>query len=106
MAWTRLVIRVVEHRRLRRDSASEVTPCDRVGSSRADFSPGGQAAVNSASTARPHPPPDRGRHPPHLPNLRTPGGLLLMMYRQQTKYHLGPTCTAPKHSAFASADGG
>jgi len=32
--------------------------------------------------------------------------MLLMMYRQQTKYLLGPTCTAPKHSAFASADGG
>ncbi|WP_155553632.1 hypothetical protein [Streptomyces sp. E1N211] len=30
----------------------------------------------------------------------------LMMYRQQTKNLLGPGCTVPRLSAFASADGG
>ncbi len=62
--------------------------CDRVGDSRADFSQKHrpsrreragrgrshrQAAVDLTRAARPHSRPDRGPHPPHHPDLRTPG---------------------------------
>ncbi len=62
--------------------------CDRVGDSLADFShkhrrygvnvqvvadPVGELLVDLAHAARAHPRPDRSPHPPHHPDLRTPG---------------------------------